>query len=409
MAIKAESVVFQEGDAVKQFILGQNHRVVSWIADNWERLDDLTGPVHKSTVSKALSGTPVVKPVADALDIMFDEIRDDPWAWCEPPKTIDRLSEYAPLSWWYKILELKKSIPWSRFERMAKQPLKAEDAEYVQERLDDWRKRLKAACVQFKADRALVCALESDEDPEFQKWVFEDEQYRIVGLDDGRLKPFRRRVGNEGLHGRSDDEIGRAWALANAILTLPDVEKAALTYSQPECVPVSDHYSEPVEPWNGDEFEGVEVASVDVKHCEYGTTDTFKVKHRVCFYWNGQRYLVEDVEPFAWLWEGEWREPTQEERDLLETGMTASSLTKAQFEAQRGQWIERAWKSRNENLQGIEKIMKPDGISKSEVEADFQSRLDAIDDEKAHDEQREIARRRMAFKRRLRRRETTRT
>ncbi len=387
MATKADSLVFQEADAIKQFLLG-NKRVVAWIADNWERLEGITGPVHKSTVSKALSGMAVVAPVANALDVLFDEIRADPWEWCKPPESIDALTDYAPLTWWFKTLDLKGSIHWSRFERMAKQPLKAEDVEFVQERLNDWRGRLRAACEQFQSDEALVRALHSDEFPEYQCWVQDGDEIRMGHGG------FRRRVGNPGLHGRSDEEIGLAWALADATLTLPNIEKAVLTYSKPRAVPNALHPSEPVEPWNGDEFEGVEIDEVA----------GMQVKHRVCFYWDGQRYLVEDVEPFAFVWDDGWRAPTQDERDLLETGMTVESTTKAQFEAKREQWIESAWASRNANMGLMERVQFPDGIPRSEIEADFQARLDLINDEAAADEQREIARRRIAFMRRLRRR-----
>ena len=141
MSIKADSRVFEDAEAMRLFTLKQNARVVAWITDNWERCDGLTGPIHKSTVSKALSSMPVVEPVANALDILFDEMRADPWAWCKPPKSIEYLNEYAPMNWWYKVLDLKSSVPWTGFERMATQPLKPEDAEFVQERLDTWRQR----------------------------------------------------------------------------------------------------------------------------------------------------------------------------------------------------------------------------------------------------------------------------
>ena len=390
MAQKIDSVVFQEADAIKQFLLGQNKRVEAWFAENWERLDDMTGPIHKSTVSKALSGMPVVEPVANALDVMFDEIRADPWAWCEPPESIDDLTSYAPMNWWFKTLELGKVMKWSRFEAMRTRPFSDNQREDVQQRLSEWRERLRRVCDQFNRDQALVRALESDDDPEYQWWVRDGDEIRL-GRGDGA---FRRRVGNPGLHGRSDDEIGMAWVLADATLTLPDVARAELTYSRPQGVPVADHYSEPVESWNGQEFAGIEIAEVGGQ----------QVKHRVCFYWYGDRYHVEDDEPFAEIWDDGWRAPSQDERDLLETGMQVTSMTKAQFEAQRDEWIDRAWKSRNENMTSMERVMKPDGTPRSEIEADFQSRLDGIDDEKARDEQREIARRRNAFRRGLRRR-----
>jgi hypothetical protein len=101
MATKTDSRVFEDAEAMRLFTLKQNARVVAWVTDNWERCAGLNGPIHKSTVSKALTSMPVVEPVANALDILFDEMRDDPWAWCKPPGSIEHLSEYAPMNWWY--------------------------------------------------------------------------------------------------------------------------------------------------------------------------------------------------------------------------------------------------------------------------------------------------------------------
>lgn len=402
MARKTDSVVFQDADAIKKFLLGQNKRVEAWFAENWERLDDMTGPIHKSTVSKALSGMLVAEPVANALGVMLDEIRADPWAWCEPPESIDDLASYAPMNWWFKTLGLKDGLASKRFERMNNLPLKDEDAEFVQERLSEWRERLRRVCDQFKADEALVRALESDEDPEYQWWVRDGDEIRL-GRGDGA---FRRRVGNPGLHGRSDDEIGEAWALADATLTLPDVERAELTYSRPKGVPVADHYSESVEPWNGQEFAGAEITEVELPpEYEGATPQKQQVKHRVCFYWHGDRYHVEDVKPYSEIWDDGWRVPTQDERDLLETGMQVSSMTKAQFEAQRDEWIDEVWEDRKSNPSFSDMREYPDGLPRSAIEDQFKVVLDRIDDEKARDEQREIARRRNAFRRGLRRRE----
>ncbi|MGH1417115.1 MAG: hypothetical protein ACRBB0_26765 [Pelagimonas sp.] len=415
MVSKADSAVFLEGDAIKQFLLG-NKRVEAWFAANWERLDDMTGPINKSTVSRALSGMPIVEPVANAMEVLFDELRNDPWAWCKPPKRIDVLTDYAPLSWWYKTLKLKKAIPWSRFERMGTHPLKEYDAVFAQERLSEWRSQLKSACDQFKADRALVRALESDEEPEFQHWVVEDGQHRIAGRGDGQLKPFRRRVGNAGLHGRSDEEISMAWALADATLTLPNVEKATLTYSRPKAVPIDSHFSEPIEPWNGDEFEGIEIGHFEFPPKWAGATpDTCKVKHKVCFYWTGDRYAVEDMDPFIQVEDkGEWRDTTRSERDLFMTGIERKLETRAEFEARLDEEIERimtAWrKTWDENPKStfngewLNQEDYPDGPPLEEVVERVQRHLNEIDDEAAADEQREVARRKMAFMRRLRRR-----
>jgi hypothetical protein len=294
---------------------------------------------------------------------------------------------------------------------MATQPLKDTDAEFAQERLDEWRKRLREACDQFKADRALVRALESDENPEYQKWIEEDGTLRVsTGTTQDVARQFRRRVGNSGLHGASAEEVGLAWALADVTLTLPLIEEATLTYSRPRVVPQRDHFSEPVEPWNGDEFEGVEVAEVEIG--KYADKIIFEFKHRVCFYCYGQRYLVEDVEPFAWIRKrrGEWRVPTSAERDLLETGVKREHESREELEARRDEWIAEIWGSQKESLEKSEPDSRfnrtnfPEGVPKSCAEDAFEAMLGRIDEEALRDEQREVSRKRMAFRRQLRRR-----
>jgi hypothetical protein len=403
MATKADTVVFQEAEAMRQFTLGQNKRVEAWLADNWERVG-LTGPIHKSTVSKALSSMPVVKPVADALDVLFGEMRDDPWAWCQPPTQVEDMPRYAPLTWWFKTLRLKDALSWTRFERMPKQPLTDKDRSRVQERLDEWADRLKAACDQFQSDRALVRALEADEDPEFQKWFLVGGEWRFddVGERVNAEKELRRRVGNAGLHGRSEQEIGMAWALADAVLTLPDIPEAKLTYTRPSAVPTVTHFSEPIEPWNGQEFDGVEVGQF-VYDPPYVQKETFTYKSKVRFYWSGDRYAVEDLEPFAGVKSDDgWRATTAQERDLMMTGIKRKHLTRAEIDAMRGDWVDRTWAEQKAEPSLRERF--PDGVPRSFTEEAFERVFAKIDEEAAADEQREVARRRMAFMRQLRRR-----
>lgn len=419
MSTKIGTVVFAEAEALRQFTIGQNMRVEAWIADNWERVG-LTGPIHKSTVSKALSSYPVVEPVANALDILFGEIRDDPWAWCKPPVQVEDMPSYASLNWWFKTLRLKEAISWSRFERMSSQPLTDTDRSWVQERLDDWSARLRAACDQFQIDRELVRALEADEDPEYQHWHKVDGEWRLGEKSprDPAEKELRRRVGNAGLHGRSSDEIGLAWALADATITLPDIVAARLTYSRPRAVANVTHFSEPVEPWNGQEFEGVEVANY-VQEKRFSADVTYTVKHKVLFYWAGDRYKVEDVEPFAMVKDGgDWRDATAQEKDLFMTGIERKHLSRDEIMAIRDEWIDETLAGmvlrqdeREEptmlngwNPAPSRREQYPDGIPRSLAEESFDSMVGRIDEEAVADEQREVARRRMTFMRQLRRR-----
>ncbi|MFL4471558.1 hypothetical protein ACERZ8_17355 [Tateyamaria armeniaca] len=423
MAQKADTSVFDDGDAMKQFILGQNRRVEAWFLQHWQRLDGITGPIHKSTVSRALTGMPIPSNVANAFDTLFDEMRDDPWEWCEPPETLDNLTDYAPLSWWFKTL--KPPLSWSRFERIKTHPLDGDDLELTQQRLTQWRDALKAACDQYKTDQALARAYQADFEPEFQHWIVEDGEIRLFeGMELAQheagkwsgAKPFRRRVGNPGLYGRSEDEIGLAYALADAVLTLPNVEKACLTYSRPSPVVDTEHFSEPVEPWNGPEFEGIEFD--EFKHTpEYSDHTTWQVKHRVCFYWDGQQYQAEDVEPFAQVRipkhrndEPEWRVPTADERDLFETGVERKHKTRDELMLVKDEFIAQIWENQKESWAENEygsrfnKQAFPDGVPRSCAEDAFEACLGRVDVEAAADEQREVARQRMAFRRRLRRR-----
>lgn len=409
MAQKA-GVIFEHGDEVRRFLRGRNRVVEGWLNKNWARLDvEMTGPVTRETVSKALGGGGILEPTFKALHILRDEIRADPWSWCKPPERIEDVEgirDYAEYSWWYDLL--KPTIPFHRFERMPKHPFPADESEFLQERLDAWSSRLRAACDQFMTDQALVRALRADMNPEFQFWGLEDSGWRLGGTGQ------RHRVGNPGLHGRSPEEIGLAVALSRVPLPLPLIEEARLAYDRPNASPVHDHVSEPVEPWNGLEFEGVEwVLDEDVVQKERRTTYT-QVEHRVVYYWDGSRYQVEDVADgqFVRMKDGQnWRDTTAQERDLMITRIIRKHETADDLLARRDQWIANDWAEKQAEWSGggmmavLARREFPDGVPESEAVRAFEStlahRLGNLD---AMHEQEDLARARSEFKLWLRRR-----
>ena len=404
MAQKA-GVVFEDASAVKLFTLGQNKRVLSWLDRNWKRAG-LTGPEHKSRVSDALASERVLEPVVKALDLMFEEMRADPWAWCKPPTSVDDLSEYAPLTWWHAVLAPPVSL--DRFGRISSVPLVGDQRLAVQERLDAWSSRLRAACDQYMADQALVRALRADMNPEFQFWGLEDSGWRLGGTGQ------RHRVGNPGLHGRSPEEIGLAVALSRVPLPLPLIEEARLAYDRPNASPVHDHVSEPVEPWNGLEFEGVEwVLDEDVVQKERRTTYT-QVEHRVVYYWAGSRYKIEDVSDgqFVRMKDGQnWRDTTSQERDLMITRIIRKHETADELLARRDQWIANVWAEKQAEWSGggmtavLARREFPDGVPESEAVRAFEATLaHRLGDLEAMHEQEDLARARSNFKLWLRRR-----
>ncbi len=414
MAQKESSRVFAHGDEVKNLVRGSNKRVENWIARNWQRCEGLTGPIHKSSVSDVLRGNNVVEPVANAMDIMFQEMLEDPWVWCEPPTLVEDLSDYAPLAWWYQVLN--PPIPFSTFERMGSNPLKAAQREVTQTRLDAWVSRLRAACDQYSADQALVRALRADMNPTYQYWVVEDSGPRLVsGEREMRLGPkgFKRRAGNPGLHGRTPEEIGVAYALADADLPMPLVGKACLAYERPRAAPIHDHPSVPVEPWNGLEFEGVERNQWEDK-CDLGLR--FEVEHRVLYYWDGQQYRVADFDwssRFARVRQdgGEWRAPTPKEEVLMKLEVDRQHETTDELLARRDQWIADTWASKKADWEGeglggiMQRQNQPDGVPESEAVAAFEAHLERTClSQDVRDEQDLLARRRIEFMRKLRRR-----
>lgn len=394
------SRIFEEGYAVRKFLEEDNSRVVNWLRANWERFG-MAGPVDKTIVSRALLGEPVREETVAALEGLVKEMREDPWAWCKPPERIEDLpDDHRPLTWWYDTL--KPPLPEYRFKRIRTQLLPDDMRADVQRALDNWSSRLRAACDRFQADTRLVRAMHADIEPEFQHWV-DDCGWRLVTPAEYRRASgtkMRRRVGDRGLQGCTAEEIGLAYALADAVRPLPLVKEARLAYAQPRGVPEHDHYSEPVEPWNGAEFEGFEVEDALIKPARYtgDMEERVKVRHRVCYWWDGQRYQVEDVRPFDQVLDGQWREPTQDERDLLETGMTRSLWTRQELEERRDQWI---------NDVHAAQVAEGDSRTRKDVEQQFETvlaRHNMQSDEAAADERREIARRRIEFKRSLRRR-----
>ncbi len=331
---------FEHAADLSAFLLGRNHRVEQWLADNRERIPHDT-PTSKTTVSNALAGKPVSTLMVEALTMMWSDIRNDPWAWCEPPNRLERLSEYAPLKWWYNLLRLD-DIPWSVFQRINTVELSPERALIVKERYDNWYHRLRRACDQFKQDRDLVRALEADDDPEFQTFYERDGEW----FDQPPGRAVTGRVGNAGLRGRSREEIGVAIAMQDMNLPLPDIERACVTYERPEPVPVDAWASEPVEAFMGDTFDLFEERSSgalpDVRGFVERPSGPFLFQLRAS--WDGSRYQFEDVQPFARVFEaGEWRDTTPEERELWITGLERRP-TRAQLADELGDreaWIER--------------------------------------------------------------------
>lgn len=94
-----------------------------------------------------MSGAEVQPSIVESFNKMYRDMRDDPWAWCEPPSSFDSLDQYAPLTWWYEHLDLASiNIPRDAFIRMKTKPLSPERQEEIAQVYNTWSRNLKHAC-----------------------------------------------------------------------------------------------------------------------------------------------------------------------------------------------------------------------------------------------------------------------
>lgn len=383
-----ETEAFAQAEELRRACLGQNKRVEEWIAQNWRRIG-LESAIEKTSIQRALSGRPVKSETVRALDAMLAAIYDDPWAWFEPTNDPARFSQYAPLDWWYDTLELREDqIPRSIFKHVQTRPLSDDQYQVLDRHYRDWVGRLRAACDAFKRDRELVRAVQADLSPERQ----------TVAGKSGR-------VGNRGLHGRPLEDVAMALALINVDMTLPEIERACPTYQRPDPMPVDAWVSEPVEPFAGDEVEDFEWHDVIRKQPHEWRTPPiepppYQSNWLVRHWWDGSRYQVEDVMPFAQVREnGVWRDTTQEERVRWITGMERME-TRAEYleRVDKGEWVA--------NLLSSPGALKFAVDKEAEAEARWQSLVDRIDDEAARENNAERERRLVMFNLTLRRRKS---
>jgi hypothetical protein len=387
-----ETTTITQAEELRRACLDQNKRVEMWIAQNWQRVG-LDAATDKSTISRALSGRPVKIKIVEALDTMLSEIYDDPWAWFKPPNDPQLFDKYAPLTWWYDTLELPENdIPKSIFARIKTRPMSDDQYRVLARHYNEWRGRLKTACDAFKRDRELVLAVEADLSPEMQT---------IAGKTG--------RVGNPGLRGEPLDVVGKVLALSEINMTLPDIERACATYQQPDPIPLTEWSSDAVEPFAGDEVEDYEERERMTRKFTNGEVAVpvepppFKSRWLVRHWWDGSRYQVEDVTPFAQVFDGRWRDSTLDERTYWITGMRHEE-TRADLIAQKDAWIDDVWESRKASPTINDRLAHKDGIPRSVIEDHFEVVVERIDEEAALRHNQEIERRLIKFNLTLRRR-----
>lgn len=331
----SEKSEFEEGENLRQFLV-QVKRVVEWLHENGEQYG-LTEKVNDGTVSRALRGEKFDYRLTEALDALHTRAMRDPWAWCEPPETVEELTG---LPWWHETL--KPNVPLNTWNLMRKRPLSDDRKAAAQKLLIDYRGRLKAVCDLHAADARLKLAWAADIlHPGYDEWVevdgvplnFTKNPWALIDVDGGcwyesepgvtMMHPFKqvektkRRRAPEGMHtvlrdfaatNKTSDELvelaARASALQDVDMLLPDIQECKLSY---EVTPEEDDYAAAqaivdqallsgfvdamAGPFNGDGWD----VSVHNRyyHPKAGHPDAQPSVIR--YTWNGQDYTTEVV------------------------------------------------------------------------------------------------------------------
>lgn len=320
----------------KEFFYNQK-RLVDWLDDHRE----IFGLEQKSIqpyVSLWLNDGPSLpsgaKHVLDSVETMA---LLNPWLLCEPPTEIDDL---RPREWWHETLEL--DFPLKTWEAAGpKRPLNDERRAQVVEKLEAYRKRLRAVCTRQTWDAELLTGFEMEERPNY--WG-----YAQIAPNAWALLPYPHEACTEFVTARkslqeivvtmpADKAIAvaaRACALNKVEMTLPDIRACELTYE----VEITDRDRAWAEAWYksvigsmpnvpgpflGDRFRNVlEHWSEATDHNQMPPKKRrLKYREEHDYIWDGRIYRAGDREVTAVEHDGQWREPTADEMLQIKEGV----------------------------------------------------------------------------------------
>lgn len=292
-------------------------------------------------VSMWLSDDPGLPPSATKV---FDAIHAlavrNPWLFCEPPESIDDL---RPRDWWFETLALEDVIgrtTWANYNDQ-KRPLSDDLRAKVQERLDDYRNRLRAACTNQEWDARLLVGFTQEVEPDYsgynRRW---DGTWYVASSVDAATRHFFTR--EESLQEvvatmRPADArrvAVRAHALSKIEMTLIDRATATQTYSVEVTrededwagewwARVGDDLPNVPKPFLGETHVNVGERTRTGRTMVKGKEQTRTVDYRLesDFVWTGRRYQEGPSRVVAVKRGSDWLEPTEDDLLVIEHGI----------------------------------------------------------------------------------------
>lgn len=271
-----------------------------------------------------------------------------PWAFCDPPERVEDLS---PKSFWFEVLQPPVSA--TTWRSLKTRPVSDGKMRELQGLLDDYRERLRKACAIQADDWVLMSAYRMSEHPDFIGYI-KSVQGVWVALEQvpsysqpEQVVTVTRNL-QEVVYGMEVNKAiataARAHALAQVELTFPDLKTCAITYD----VEVTDDDRAWAEGWyrrciaDGwplvpEPFLGLRMTQVAVRDRYIKTENPvlhIRYREEQEVEWKGRVYRFGLWKITGIERDGAWVEPTQDDLDMIETGMTlrdADDLTKEQL------------------------------------------------------------------------------
>lgn len=294
----------------------------------------------QSYISFWLSDAPRLPDYAKrAFDAINSLAVRDPWQFCAPPDTVEGL---RPRDFWHDALGLEGIIAKTTWNNQNDDARKLSDATRaaIQERLDDYRVRMRAACTRQEWDARLLAGFKQEEEPDYfgydknaggawfsSKWVTEATRHfftreeclqEIVATmppDDARRVAARA-------HALSKVEMTLVNRLTceqtySVEVTREDEEWAAAWWAE-----VGEDLPDVPKPFLGEQFVNVGQYTATARTLAEGALQSRSIEYKEesDFVWTGRQYKSKNSRVVAVKRDGAWVAPTEEDLLVIEYG-----------------------------------------------------------------------------------------
>lgn len=310
-----------------------------WIEPYQEHLG-IEAKSVQSYISFWLSDSPRLPDYAKrAFDAINSLAVRDPWQFCAPPDTVEGL---RPRDFWHDALGLEGIVAKTTWNNQNDDDRKLSDVTRaaIEERLDDYRVRMRSACTRQEWDARLLAGIKQEEEPDYlgydrnvggawysSEWVSESTRHFFT----------REECLQEIVAKMPPDDARRVAARAHALSRVEMTLINRLTCEQTYSVEITREDEEwaagwwarvgedlpdvPV-PFLGEHFVNVGKYEVTARSLVDGVPQSrsLEYKQESDFVWTGRQYKSKNGRITAVKRDGAWVEPTEDDLLLIDLG-----------------------------------------------------------------------------------------